>query len=144
MTSYKDINGLITGSVAKVRSKRAVVINRGLLHGVQLGQRFQILSKDGDEIKDPETGDVIETIPYEKARVEVEELYENAAVAKTYGTHFTGGSAFTSPTVADLFGPRREVFDTFPAEINSDEGDDRDMTVRAGDRVREIQESSAE
>ena len=137
-SSHKDMHGLIIGSVAKVNSKRAVVINRGSNHGVRIGQRFQILSKDGDAITDPESGEIIELIPYEKSRVEVEELYENAAVALTYETHFVGGSIGISAGLADVFGPRREVYETFKAEVTPVDDSDRDLTVRVGDRVRQI------
>lgn len=137
MPSSRDAQGLITGAIAKVESQRSVVINRGSQDGVGLGDRFQILSRDGEEITDPDTGEVIETIPYEKARVEVEELYTRAAVAKTYGTHFVGGNAFGA-NLNELFGPRREVYDTFEAEVTPVADTDKDLTVRVGDPIREL------
>lgn len=141
MPSSRDAQGLLIGAVAKVESKRTVVINRGSQDGVALGDRFQILSRDGEDIYDPETNEVIETIPYEKARVEVEALYTRAAVAKTYETHFVGGSSF-SGNLNELFGPRREVYNTFEAEITEVEEHGIDMTVRVGDPIREIPSGS--
>ena len=119
------------------------MINRGQDDDVELGMRFQILSKEGEEILDPETGEVIEEIPYEKTRVEVEELYSRAAIAKTYETHFVGGQGgFGSTTLSEVFGPRREMYETFPADLDDDGSQPRDMTVRAGDRIRQIPEKS--
>lgn len=128
----------LTGAVAKVASNRTVVLNRGSEDGVQLGDRFQILSKDGEKIIDPETQEVLQEIPYEKARVEVEELYERASVAKTYETRFTGGGLTASASLSELFGPRREVYKTFDAEITPEKETDKDMTVRLGDPVRRL------
>lgn len=140
MPSNRNAQGLITGTVAKVESKRTVVLNRGSEHGVKLGDRFQILSRDGESIIDPETNEVIETIPYEKARVEVEELYTRAAIARTYTTHYVGGgpTVFGGSNLNELFGPRREVYDTFEAEVTQVEEVDKDLTVRVGDPIREI------
>lgn len=128
----------LTGVIAKVASNRTVILNRGSEDGVHLGDRFQILSKDGEKILDPQTGEILQEIPYEKSRVEVEELYERASVARTYETRFTGGGLTASASLTELFGPRREVYKTFEAEITPDDTTDRDLTVRVGDPVKRL------
>ena len=49
----------IRGKVAKVLSHREVVLNVGKKHNVEIGMVFDILFRGYDEIKDPDTGEVL-------------------------------------------------------------------------------------
>lgn len=74
----------IEGSVARVEDQYNLIINRGSEHGVEVGMEFAVMSDDGDEIIDPETGDVIGELPSEKLRVRVFEVQPKFSRAETF------------------------------------------------------------
>ena len=74
----------VRGKVAKILSEREVALNRGLLDGVELGMRFDILNPDFQEIRDPDTNEALGFIERPKSRVRVTLVYDRVAVAETF------------------------------------------------------------
>ena len=74
----------ITGSVARVEDEHTLIINRGSEHHVTEGMVFGVLAEDGDQIIDPETGDVIGELPSVKLRVRVTEVHPRYSRAATF------------------------------------------------------------
>lgn len=81
-----DGSRLISGSVARVEDEYTLIINRGLVHGVQPEMVFAVLSAAGDPIRDPETSEVIGELPAEKLRVKVVDVQPKYSRAVTFRT----------------------------------------------------------
>ena len=74
----------IEGSVARVEDQYTLIINRGSEHGVKERMEFAVMDDVGDQIVDPETGDVIGELPSEKLRIRVSEVHEKWSRAETF------------------------------------------------------------
>ena len=75
----------IEGKVAKIIDVHTVVINQGLEHGVEEDMRF-VIYEPGEEIKDPDGGDLLGKFEYVKAKVKVVNVQEKFSTAETYET----------------------------------------------------------
>jgi hypothetical protein len=130
----------ISGKVARVLSSRELVINRGSRDGVVEGMRFAVLDPKGIDIKDPDTGQVIGSVAHPKARVQVVEVHERVAVAKTYERKESQGGTLSGISgVARLFEPRRTQWQTFRTdEAAWEEIDETKSLVKTGDPVEEL------
>jgi len=78
---------LIAGKVAKVLNSRELVINVGSLGGVEVGMVFEVLDKKGENITDPDTGELLGSIDRPKVKVKVTRTEERLSVASTYESH---------------------------------------------------------
>jgi hypothetical protein len=78
--------GAIRGQVAKVLNSRELAINRGVEHGVAVEMLFDVLQSGGEDIEDPETGEVLGSVERPKVRVKIVEVYAKLSVASTYQT----------------------------------------------------------
>jgi hypothetical protein len=81
-----DNNEFIGGSVARVEDQYTLIINRGSEHGAKLEMVFAVLADGGDQILDPETGNVIGELPTEKLRVKVVDVQPKYSRAVTFRT----------------------------------------------------------
>ena len=85
--AHRDDNSeFIGGSVARVVDEYTVIINRGSEHGAKLEMVFVVLADGGDQILDPETGNVIGELPTEKLRVKVVDVQPKYSRAVTFRT----------------------------------------------------------
>lgn len=137
----------IHGLVADILNEREVVLNIGKRHGVKPEMRFAILDDPNYEIKDPKTGEVLDKLPpREKIRVEVVELTDNIAIARTFETVTIniGGVGF-APATLRLFEPSRYV--ERPVTFRISEGSTfynfqklspEESVVKIGDSVRQV------
>ncbi len=69
----------ITGKVAKIVDESTVVINVGSKDGVKGGMRFLIVA-EGDEVKDPDSGDLLGKWEIVKGRIVVSHAQDRLAV----------------------------------------------------------------
>ena len=53
------MTNLIRGKVARVINSRELALNIGSEHGVRVGMLFDVIDPKGEDIVDPETGDII-------------------------------------------------------------------------------------
>ncbi len=103
----------IKGKVAGIINERDLIINRGSEAGVTEGMKFKVT--EPLQVKDPETGETLETFDREKIRVEIVEVKLKYAVGKTYQTYVVnvGGVGFGSGDLTAglrrLLEPRQEV-----------------------------------
>lgn len=79
-TQVKPING----KVATILNSREVALNVGKEQGVVSGMIFEILSSDGHEIIDPDTGDRLGSFTLPKTRVRVNRVDSKFSIAATY------------------------------------------------------------
>lgn len=143
-SSTKD--GPIRGRVAAILNARELVINRGSEAGVGKGMRFAVLAATPLEIKDPDTGEVLDEIDREKVRVEVGEVRPRTSICRTYIVRTVGGGpaagfGVTAKVFSTLFEePRRKVEtleikdSTLPPPLPEEES-----FVKVNDRVIQVE-----
>ena len=74
----------IRGKVARVLNAREIAINRGTANGVTVGMYFNVMDPKEEDIKDPDTGEVLGSIGRPKVTVQVTHVEEKLSVAATY------------------------------------------------------------
>lgn len=83
MTTNDDTR--LRGKVAAILSKRELIVNLGDADGVRVGMKFVILSSQGMEVRDPDTGSVLGTVEVPKTVVKIVRIGgEHFAVARTF------------------------------------------------------------
>ena len=76
--------GPIRGKVAQILNSRELIINVGERDGVAVGMYFNILDPKGEEVKDPDTGEVLGSVARPKVRVRVIKVQERLSIATTF------------------------------------------------------------
>ena len=71
----------IRGKVARVLNGQEIVINAGIVDGVTVGMDFNVMDPNGEDIKDPDTNEVLGSIERPKVKVRVIHTQEKLAVA---------------------------------------------------------------
>ena len=74
----------IHGKVARVLNSREVALNIGSEQGVEVDMLFDILTPEGYDIMDPDTGEALGSVGRAKTRVRVTRVQERLSVAATY------------------------------------------------------------
>ena len=136
-------NEKIRGRVAQIISSRELAINIGQEHGVQAEMKFAVLAATPLEIRDPDSGEVLDTIEREKVRVEATTVRPKVTVCRTYQTrHVPGGPLYylARPAYMDPFRPPRTVVETLTADQESypQPLSEEESYVKIGDPVVQI------
>ena len=71
----------IRGKVARVLNGQEIVINAGIVDGVTVSVDFNVMDTNGEDIRDPDTDEVLGSIERPKVRVRVIHAQEKLAVA---------------------------------------------------------------
>lgn len=134
----------IRGKVARILNSRDLVINVGSKDGVVVGMYFAVLDPKGEDIKDPDTGEVLGSVERPKVRVQVVKVQERLSVASTYkkrevnvgglGTGLSGG-------FAEFFMPPKYVtkYETLrTTERTWEDLDEKESYVKIGDPVVQV------
>lgn len=74
----------ITGKVARILNSREMALNVGSEHGVEKGMCFDVMDPTGEEITDPDTGEVLGSVTRPLVRVRVIKVMEKLSVASTF------------------------------------------------------------
>lgn len=133
--------------VAAIIDNRRLVLTGGAQAKVKLGDKFQIYSPDGKQIKDPDTGEVLGNLEIEKMPVKVIEVEEKFAVAETYRYKETnvGGNYNSFGSISNYLTPpkiKRE-YDSFEVDKSTrKEIDETKSIIKVGDLARRIYEST--
>lgn len=140
MTSESN---LIRGKVARILSSRELALNIGSEHGVKLEMLFDVLDVASENIRDPDTGEVIGSVYRPKVRIKVVEVQEKISVASTYRNKNVniGGKGLGLTAWADLLTPPRWVreYETLKTEEDTWEDlDEADSYVSTGDPVIQV------
>ena len=106
-------NTNLTGKVAGILNSRELAINIGANAGVEVDMVFKVLGES--ELKDPDSGEDLGVVRYEKGRVKIVKVEEKFAIARTFETYEVniGGMGFdfgglldsTASAEARLFAP---------------------------------------
>lgn len=75
---------LVRAKVARVVNSTDLALNRGTEAGVEVGMRFAILSDAGADIKDPETGEILDSVEIAKTVVKVINVTPRVSIARTF------------------------------------------------------------
>jgi hypothetical protein len=78
------MNKPIRAKVARILNSREIVISAGSKNGVEIGMHFDVLDPKGEDITDPDTGEVLGSILRPKVRVKITKVQECLSVASTY------------------------------------------------------------
>lgn len=140
----------LEGRVAAVLNAREVVINIGGNHGVSLGMKFAILAEKPLEIRDPSSGEVLDTVDREKVRVQATELRPRISICRTYRVRKIAAgplgvdlTAFPASVLDELMRPARKV----PETLAISDADalpplpEEESYVKIGDRVVQVEDS---
>ena len=143
--------GLIRGKVAEILSPLEVALNVGENHGVKSGMLFDILSKKGWGIKDPDSGEELGSIGLPKARVRLSYVYDKFSVARTSQTKLVNvggvgyvGSVGNMRDTLRMFEPPKWVERPEPLKIKkqspapSQDLDEQESYIDIGDTVVQV------
>jgi hypothetical protein len=141
------MSDLIRAKVARVLNSREIAINVGKDHGVVVGMLFDVMNPKGEDIKDPDTGEVLGSLLRPKVRVKVTQVQDKLAVASTYkkkrvntGGNFTLGAdigAFSRALMPPKYEERYETLKT--DEQTWEDLDEEESFVKTGDPVVQVQ-----
>ena len=81
----------IRALVARILNTTDLALNKGTNDGVETGMRFAILSGIGEDIRDPETDEVLDSIPIAKTVVKIVQATPRVAVARTFRSYTRNG-----------------------------------------------------
>ena len=74
----------IRGKVARVLNEREIAINIGTAHGVAVDMYFDVIDPHYENIKDPDTNEVLGSLRRPKVRVQITHVQERLSTAMTY------------------------------------------------------------
>ena len=131
--SNKDI---IRGKVASILNTREVTLNVGDVHGVKMGMFFDIFPKAQEEVKDPDSGELIGVVRRPKVRVQIADVEQRYSIARTYRmkTRRTGIS-FWAGLQGDTV---REPETLRKKDAEFEDMDEFDSYVEKGDPVEQV------
>jgi hypothetical protein len=137
------------GKVARILNSRDLAINVGSRDGVVVGMYFDVLDPKGEDIKDPDTGEVLGSVERPKVRVQVVKVQDRLSVASTYKKREVNvggrGAGLTglSGGFAELFMPPKvvtkyETLKTTERERTWEDLDEKESYVKIGDPVVQV------
>lgn len=141
----------IRGKVARILNSKELALNVGSQDGVKVGMYFDILDPVGEDITDPDTGEVIGSLERPKVRVKIIRVQERLSLATTYRKKKinVGGTGLGSPAriagsaLSGLFLPPE--FRTWQETLKTREKTWEDLTeedsyVKTGDPAIQVLE----
>ena len=135
---------VIRGKVARVLNSHEVAINVGSQCGVAVGMDFDIVDET-EEIRDPDTNQVLGFIGRPKVRVKVIRVQERLSLATTYKTRKVniGGQGLGSEMgpLSKAFLPQEWIAERETIKTEERTWDDIDETenyVKTGDAVVQV------
>lgn len=125
-------DALIRAKVARILNNTDLALNKGAQDGVQEGMKFAILSDVGQEIRDPDSGEVLDSIQVAKTVVKIIHAAPRLSVGRTFRAH-------SSPGIFSSFGQattRQETLSTDESRAQQ-ELDPAKAKVQVGDHALE-------
>jgi hypothetical protein len=115
-----------------------------LVDGVIVGMYFDVLDPKGEDIRDPDSGEILGSIERPKVRVQVVKIHDRLSVAATYkkrAVNIGGRGALIGLGLSDLFMPPKYVtkYETLKtAEKTWEDLDEKESYVKIGDPVVQV------
>lgn len=123
---------LIRAKVAQVLNATDLAMNRGSDDGVVVGMRFAILSDRGANIKDPDTGETLDSIEIAKTLVRIVSVTPRLAVGRTFRNKGSRNGAMAA--ILQMGGERSETLRTDERRLQQ-ELDPKDSFIKIGDEA---------
>lgn len=135
----------IRAKVARILNTREIAITAGSNLGIKKDMIFDVIDPKGENIRDPDTNEVLDSLSRCKVRVKIVEVKEKISVASTYRleTVNIGGSGGGLLGGLDLLIPPPkyvEVYETFKTseQAGKEYLDESESFVKIGDPVIEV------
>lgn len=136
----------IRAKVARVLNSREIAITAGSQQGVVTGMLFDVMDPKGEDVRDPDTGEVLGSIERPKVRVQVTQTQDRISVASTFKKekiNVGGTGAFLSDFGAvsrALMPPKYVVkYETLKTDEKTWEDlDEEESYVKSGDPVVQV------
>ncbi len=140
---------LIQGKVARILNSRELAINIGSNNGVQVGMYFDVLDPKGENITDPDTGEILGSVMRPKVKVKVTKVLERLSITSTYKKKVVniGGGGFGIASFAEALMPARYVnrFESLKTtEKTWEDLDEAESFVKTGDPVIQVETEEEE
>lgn len=74
----------LRGKVARILDSRNLVINIGSQQGVKIGMYFDVMDPKGEDIRDPDTNEILGSVERPKVRIRITDIQDKISVASTY------------------------------------------------------------
>ena len=132
----------IRGKVARVLNSREIAINVGSEKGVDVGMHFDVLDPKYENIRDPDTQELLGSIEHPKVRVQIIRVQEKLSIASTYRKKKinVGGTSLMGDLSEFLMPPDwRTKYETLKTEEQDREDiKDNESYVKVGDPVAQV------
>ena len=134
----------IRGKVARILNSRELALNIGSSDGVKVGMRFDVLDIKGEDISDPDSGEILGSVERPKVRVKVTKVEPRLSVASTFRSKKVNIGGVAEGGLFDakkLFEPPRWVttYETLKTEERTWEDlDEEHSFVKTGDPVVQV------
>jgi hypothetical protein len=139
----------IQGQVARILNSREIAINRGAEHGVREGMKFAVLDPTAEDIRDPESNEVLGSVYRPRVEVKVVIVKDKLSIARTFKRYQVnvGGSGLGG--VMNLKAFEAPKWETRYETLKTDEQTWEDISesqsfVKTGDPVEEVLETAEE
>ncbi len=137
---------IIRAKVARILNSREIAITAGTSQGVEVGMLFDVLDQKGENICDPDTGEILGSIARPKVRVKVTQVQERIAVASTFKKEKinVGGSGIAIAEfglVSRAFMPPKYItkYETLKTDEKTWEDLNEEMSyVKSGDPIVQV------
>ncbi|MCL2489764.1 MAG: hypothetical protein FWF36_03420 [Propionibacteriaceae bacterium] len=118
--------------VARIINNTDLALNKGLEDGVEVGMKFAILSDAGEDIRDPDSGEVLDSIQIAKTVVKVIYVTSRLSIGRTFRKYESAGIFAT-------FGQGTTRYETLASDESrvQQELDPAKAKVKVGDRAVE-------
>ena len=137
----------IRGKVAQVLNSREIAINVGTEHGVEKGMYFDVVDPKGEDIRDPDTGEILGSLERPKVRVQVVIVQPRLSVASTFrkskvnmggdgGLTFSGIYSLSRQLMPPNWVTKYETLKT--AEKTWEDLEEKESYVKVGDPVVQV------
>ena len=135
---------LIHGKVARILNSREIAINVGRHDGVCRGMYFDVMDQNDEEIRDPDTQEVLGSIQRPKVRVKITMVQEKLSLASTYKTRRinVGGSGIEFEGLSRALMPPKWVTEFETLQTEEKTWEDQKSFVKTGDPVVQVIETN--
>lgn len=135
----------IRGKVARVLNSKEIAINIGSSSGVQIGMYFDVMDPKGEDIRDPDTIEILGSIERPKVRVRITKVQEKISIASTFRKKEVnvGGQGFGLIGFSRALMPQKWVtkYETLKTDEQTWEDlDESESYVKTGDPVVQVLE----
>jgi len=137
-------NSLLRGKVARILDSRNLVINIGSQQGVKIGMYFDVMDPKGDDIRDPDTNEILGSVERPKVRVRITDVQDKLSVASTYKKttiNIGGKGTAISFGFAEYLMPPKWVtkYETLKTdETTWEDLNEEESRVKSGDPVSQV------